>query len=138
MIPLSFIGISLGMGLSCFLLYTRMKKWNTDKLRWTITGLFFAIGLLGLLLTDLKNDHEMTTLFWGMIVPIIYNSADRLFKQLSEKYQNRDFFLYLRHSDEIKEYPLDNPHVKPLDIVFSFGLLIIIVLTTLIPITLLK
>ena len=138
MIPLSFIGISFGMGLSFFLLYTRMKKWNTSKFRWIITGLFFIIGFIGLLIIEIEYENELAALFWGMIVPIIYNSVDRFFKLMSEKYQNRDFLLYLRNSDEIKEYPLDNPHVMPLDIIFSFGLLIIIFLTTLVPIMILK
>lgn len=131
-------GISIGMGLSFFLLYTRMKDWNTDMFRWTVTGVCFIIGLTGLVTTEFKTGNEQLVLFGGMTVPFIYNSFDRLFKQISKKYQNRDFYLYLRHSHDINEYPLDNPHVSTMDIVFSFGLLIIIILATSFPVTILK
>jgi len=128
---LIFTGIGIALGLSFFLLYKRKKEWNTDHLRWTITGLPFIVGLIGIFLINLKADKELKVLLLGMMVPLVYNSFDRLFKKLSEKYQGRDFYLYLRNSDEITERPLSNPHVKGMDIAFSFGLLIIIILLTL-------
>lgn len=133
------IGITFAMGLSFFLLYTRMKKWCTNKFRWRITGIFLIVGLIGLIgsfIFDMKTEKGLRILFSSMIVPFIYNSVDRFFKQMSEKYQKRDFLLYLRFSpdiDKLSEIGASNPHIKRLDAFFSITLLIFIVLIMFIP-----
>ncbi len=93
--------------------------------------MFFIVGVSGLLLAP--NNKNNTALFWGLCVPLIYYSTDRIFRYLSFKIYKRDFFLYLRHSGEI-EYGFfaNNPHIKTYDVVFSIALLIMIVFTTVI------
>ena len=42
------MGIGISYGVNFILLYTRKQKWNSDQLRWVITGMFLAIGTMGL------------------------------------------------------------------------------------------
>ncbi len=119
------IFIAISLGLSFFLLYTRRKKWSTDKLRWLITGIVFLCGLLGLL-NDKK--HLYIHGFHFLLTPLIYNCFDRWFKHLSIRKYGRDFYLWLRGSDDIDDGFRDkNPHLKPLDRFFSLLLLFIII-----------
>lgn len=128
----SIIGIFLALGISNFLLYTRKKKWTKPHLRWLTTATLFVIGFLGLLLVEDTNKANRI-LFWCLCVPWFYYCTDRLFRFLSLRIYNRDFVLWLRGSDEIDgSLGGKNPHVKPLDIVFSLGLLILIMVSTLI------
>jgi hypothetical protein len=128
----SEIGIGIAFGVSFFFLYTRGKKWNNPNLRWLICGGLFISGLYGLVfMSETHNANRM--LYWGQCIPILYYGMDRLFRYFSFKIYDRDFVLWLRGSDEIDDsFGGKNPHVKVLDIVFSLGLLIFIVLTTLI------
>jgi hypothetical protein len=128
----SVIGIGIALGVSFFFLYTRGKKWTNPNLRWLMCGGLFISGLLGLVfMSDTSKANIM--LYWGLCVPILSYGMDRLFRYLSFKIYDRDFVLWLCGSDEIDDsIGGRNPHVKPLDIVFSLGLLIFIVLTTLI------
>lgn len=131
-------GITVALGLSSFLLYTRKRKWNTDKFRWILTGIPFGIGLIGILLVELSVHKDSGMMFLNLMVPLVYNFFDRLFKRLSQKQQKRDFYLYLSNSSEISSRPNENPHVTELDMTFSFGLLTIIILLTTIPMLILK
>jgi uncharacterized membrane protein SirB2 len=128
----SIIGIGIALGISFFILYTRKTKWMKPKIVWLICGGLFAVGLFGLLYskTKFRDDRIM---YFGLCVPIIYWTFDRIFKRISKNIHNRDFVLFLRGSGEINErFGAKNPHVKDSDILFSFGLLIIIVGTLLI------
>jgi len=72
-------------------------------------------------------------MFLGLCIPMIYWLCDRLFKFISIKLHDRDFILFLRHSDEIDDQlGAENAHVDITDKLFSFGLLIIIVLSLII------
>ncbi len=125
-----------GLGLSFFLLFTRKKKWNSDLLRWGITGGLFVIGIAGFIIEKMsKTDYG----FSFLCTPMIYNCFDRWFKYLSIKKYGRDFYLWLRHSDEI-DYGIGgvNPHVKALDKLFSILLLFIITGLMLLPILILR
>ncbi len=117
-----FFAISFG---TCFiLLYERKKKWATDKVRWIITLILALFGVIGV------TFYKKEALKLGLpllAAPIIYNCFDRWFKNLSIKKNGRDFYLYLSNSDEIDTRLFaKNPHVKFLDKLFSFLLLIII------------
>ena len=122
----SIVGIGIAIGLSFFFLYTRKKKWANSKRRWLICSVLFVIGLVGLLLTPVTN-RDNVMLFWGLCVPIVYYSIDRLFRLLSFRIYERDFILWLRWSDEIDDSLFGkNPHIRAYDRLFSIGLLILI------------
>lgn len=128
----SIIGIGIALGISLFILYTRKKKWMNPKIIWLTCFGLLAIGLFGLLYSksEFRDDKVM---YFGFCVPIIYWVFDRIFKRISENIHKRDFILFMRYSDEINDgFGAKNSHVKESDKLFSFGLLIIIVLTLLI------
>ena len=117
-------GIMGTMGLNFFYLYSRKKPWLTNRLRWHITGGFGFIGLWGCILAP-----EIASLYWYLITPLIFTIADRLFRYISQQTYDRDFYLWLRGSHEIDDsFFGKNPHVRPMDQVFSIGLLLILVL----------
>ena len=121
-----FLGIMISYCVSFSLLYTRKKTWNTDFLRWLITGVLFIIGLLGLVISA-NGRMEEHYLFSCLLTPLVYNIFDRLSKWFSEIRNGRDFYLWLRHSPEY-DLPLngDLPKFRLLDIVLSIVLLLII------------
>lgn len=124
------IFLALGFGLSFFLLFERKKKWNSDLLRWCITGSLFVIGIVGFIIEKMnKTDYG----FSFLCTPIVYNCFDRWFKYLSIKKYGKDFYLWLRYSDEIDYIWGVNPHVKALDKLFSVLLLFIATGSTLLP-----
>ncbi|TYP99679.1 hypothetical protein C7447_101283 [Tenacibaculum adriaticum] len=134
----STIGICVALGVSFFFLYTRKKKWQNPKIVWLICFGLLLLGISGFVISNTKIKRDLI-LYYGFCIPIIYWFFDRLFKTLSFKIQNRDFILYLKGSDEIdSSLGGKNPHVKESDILFSFGLLIIIVLSTLIGVLILR
>ncbi|HEY6505948.1 MAG TPA: hypothetical protein VIZ28_18365 [Chitinophagaceae bacterium] len=110
-------------------MYNRKKSWATAKLRWTVCGILFLSGLLCILSEKAKADKNFYLFAWCLLTPAIYNTLDRLFKFISEKKYNRDFYLWLRYSGEI-DYTLfgKNPHVNWLDKFFSLILLFSIAL----------
>ena len=125
----SIIGIGIALGVSFFILYTRKKKWMTEKIVWLICIGLLVFGIFGFLYSksEFRDDKVM---YFGFCVPIVYWIFDRLFKKISENIHKRDFILFLRYSDEINDgFGAKNPHVKDSDKLFSFGLLIIIVAT---------
>lgn len=128
-LDIGFIGISIAFGLSLFFLYTRKKKWMPASYVWAICIVLCLIGLTGYYLTEPKQNEQLL-MFHGFCVPLIYWSFDRIFKRISMQVHQRDFILYLRKSDEINDGIFSkNPHVKGLDLLFSFGLVAIIVLS---------
>ncbi|TVZ15596.1 hypothetical protein JM81_1842 [Maribacter sp. MAR_2009_72] len=103
-----------------------------SRIIWLTCAGLLAIGIFGLLDSkiEFRNDRIM---YFGFCVPIIYWIFDRLFKRISENIHNRDFILFMRYSDEINDgFGAKNPHVKESDKLFSFGLLIIVVVALLI------
>jgi hypothetical protein len=128
----SVIGIGIALGISFFILYTRKKKWMNPKIIWLTCFGLLAVGLFGLLNseTEIRNDRVM---YFGFCVPMVYWIFDRVFKRISENIHKRDFILFMRYSNEINDgFGAKNPHVKDSDKLFSFGLLIIIVVTLII------
>ncbi len=92
-------------------------------------------GVFGLLKPNPGQEDEIA-MYYGLCVPIVYWTFDRIFRKASFSLHQRDFILYMRHSDEINSQLFgENPHVKASDKLFSFGLLIIIVGTLLIGLT---
>jgi len=113
-------GLVFSFGLSFSMLYLRMKSWFNSLIKAFITFSLAAIGLIGFLIT---NKNDLRFLFYSMIVPLIYFLLDILFKKLSIKFQGRDFYLYLRNSDDLDNHDKD---FRALDIIFSFSILILI------------
>jgi hypothetical protein len=123
----AIIGICISLGLSIFMLYSRKSSWFSDKIRYMVVILLLTVGLLGLILAKFNNYRFI---FYSMIVVVIFFITDKFFKFLSIKIHGRDFYLYLRGSNEILETftPLKvNKHIKATDIIFSFALLIEII-----------
>jgi hypothetical protein len=119
------LGIGVSFGVNFFLLFTRKKSWNTDELRWIITSILFIIGFLGLadVLSVQKTGFNFFS--WCLLNPLAYNILDRIFKKVSLKKSNRDFYLWLRGSFEIDDsFYGKNPHVNVFDKIFSITLLI--------------
>lgn len=115
---LSIIGIVIAYGVSFILLFTRMHKWNTDKLRLVVTSILLIVSLVGLPIDGLERDINF--LHFCLKCPFIYCCMDILFKAISKSVYNRDFYVWLRGSDDIGPSIFDkNPHVKPLDKLFS-------------------
>ena len=99
---------------------------------WFLFSALLIIGLYGIIIVKpIIRDDRM--LFLGFCIPMIYWLCDRLFKFISIKLHGRDFILFLRQSDEIDDQlGAENAHVDITDKLFSFGLLIIIVLSLII------
>ena len=121
------IGIIISLGLSLLMLYKRKEKWFSEKrtIIWIIGATLTSI--LGLILS---NNNHFRFLFYYLIVPPLFFIMDRLFKYLSFKIHDRDFYLYLQGSKEINDTLSGlgkNKHIKASDIIFSFSLLILII-----------
>lgn len=123
----SLIGIGVALGVSFFILYRRRKKWLTEKKVWFTCILLFTIGLLGFLYSK-SGYREDKIMYFGFCGPLFYWIFDRIFKRISESIHKRDFILFLMYSDEIDDsVGAKNPHVKDSDKLFSFGLLVVII-----------
>lgn len=122
------IGIGAYIGICFLLLMTRMKSWNTDMVRWIVCGVPALIGIIILLVGKGDLSRDFNFMAWGLINPVFYNIADRLLKMLSEKLIDRDFILWIRGSSQLNRgWGADNSHVTFLDKVFSFLLLLVII-----------
>lgn len=134
----SLIGTSIALGISFIIMYSRKEKWLNPKIVWlTLSGLCI-IGVIGLIKTNAEFKDNLI-LFYGFCVPLIYWIFDRIFKLISLRIQKRDFYLWLRNSDEIdNQLFAKNPHVKITDKILSFGLLIIIIAALLVGIEIIK
>jgi len=119
-------GILISLGLSFFMLYTRKRIWISLKAKYFLNISLLGIGLLGLFFS---KTNQYRFVFYSLLVPPISFAVDRLFKSISGKLHNRDFYLYLSGSEDLNEsnpMQIKNDHIMHSDIVFSFTLLIII------------
>lgn len=119
--------ISLSLGLPFLLLYTRKMKWQGRNLKQVLVVVMTAISVIGL---TLSNTNESRLFFYAFITTPIYLLVDMGFKFLSIKRHSRDFYLWLRFSDEIDDSfsGIDNnKHIKTSDVIFSISLLILII-----------
>lgn len=121
---ISYFFMIVGFVTPVVLLYQRKKKWVTGRTRWMLTGILAGFGLLGFLVTGMYAS-VLGSQF--LLIPFIYNCFDRLFKYITIKKYNRDFYLWLRYSSEIDDRMMGhNPHVGVLDKLFSVTLLFMI------------
>ncbi len=121
---MSFFFMVIGFVTSFILLYQRKKRWATKRTRWMLTGILAGFGLLGFLVTGM---YAAVLGSQFLLIPFIYNCFDRLFKYITLKKYNRDFYLWLRYSSEIDDRMMGhNPHVGMLDKLFSVTLLFMI------------
>lgn len=122
---MTIISISLSIGLPFLLLYSRKKVWNNKKFK---QALFFGMTVVGLLGFILSETNNYRLLFYAFLTTPIFLLVDYGFKLLSIQTHNRDFYLWLRFSDEIDDMDFGkNKHIKTTDIVFSISLLILII-----------
>ena len=124
---MTIISITISLGLPFFLLYSRKRKWYYPNIKRLIAIGMSCVGILGFLMSG-TNDHRL--FFYGLLTTPIFIIFDSLFKQLSFKTHNRDFYLWLRGSHEIDDSFSGigtNKHVKLSDMIFSIALLILIV-----------
>lgn len=123
-----FVGIIISLGISVLLLYNRKSNWVSIKFKVIVLILVAITSIIGFFCSESNSSRF---LFYSMIVPPISFALDRLFKFLSFKLHNRDFYLYLRGSNEIDErFPLrgKNKHIRISDKVFSIVILITIII----------
>lgn len=85
------------------MLYLRMKNWFIVPRNILIISLT-TIGIIGF---SVSNKSDSRYLFYSMVVPSLYYLIDLIFKKISIKYQNRDFYLFLRYSDDIDNHKND-------------------------------
>ena len=113
----------LSICLSFLSVYTRKSKQISLKEKYVLVTFLVCAGVIFFFSSD-----NMSWKFIGyfMVVPPVVFFVERLFRLLSIKFQNRDFDLYLRGSNEIEDSFFmrgKNPHVTALDIVFSISML---------------
>lgn len=118
------LGIVIGIGIRVLLLYSRKSKWF-HPIRVAIGYcVLFSVGLIGI---QYPTDRETLILFLNYCIPLIYFVMDRILKKVSLQINGRDFYLWLRGSNEVDDrLEGKNPHVKPIDQLISVGLLIYI------------
>lgn len=118
----ALIGISIGLGLPFFFLYSRKKDWlNPTKVYLLNTIICFT----GLILALLIQNREYYFVAWCFSCPLAIFFLDRNLKNYSKKKNGRDFILWLRYSDEIDDsIGAENPQVTTLDKVISIIMLI--------------
>lgn len=124
------IGIIISLGISLFILYTRKEKWISMKIKMIFLIAMTVSSIIGFFSS---NDNATRFFFYSMIIPPISFSLDRIFKLISLRLYNRDFYLYLRGSKEIKDSISGlgmNKHIRWSDIIFSFGILSTIFILT--------
>lgn len=112
-----YFAYSLSAGVSIVMLYFRMKNWFKEAYKYTLTVTLSLIGTGGLILSKTNNYRF---LFYSMLVPFMYLLVDKLFKWISVRLQGRDFYLFLRNSDDLDNH---DENISPLDMALSFYIL---------------
>lgn len=123
-------GFVISFGFSLFMLFTRKKQWFSAEIKALLLLFLIITGLVGFI-GAVENSARF--LYYSMLVPPISFLIDRLFRHLSIKLHKRDFYLYLKGSDEIDDSISGfgkNKHIKASDVIFSFGMFIIILFLT--------
>ncbi len=123
--------MGLGFGITLLvnmlvLMHFRKKSWCPSKFRWSLTIVFASVGQVGLIFNPTLFGYE-NICFTQFFSPIIYISTDWLFKEISFKKQDRDF--YLASNLEIWVNNFSNsfwPKLTTLDQVLSGGLYVLI------------
>jgi len=124
------IGIIISLGLSLFILHTRKEKWILIKNKEIFIITMTVTSIIGFF-SSIEN--ETRYLFYSMIIPPISFSLDRIFKLISLKLYKKDYYLYLRGSKEINDSLSGhgmNKHISWSDIIFSFSILVTILILT--------
>ena len=122
----SLLECTFSLVLPFFLLYTRNVKWLSTMLRFVILIPTSITGIVGFIYAE---NNEMHFVFYAMLLPIVTYTFDKLFKWISLKLHNRDFYLYLSNSSDVNDLGglHLNPHILKSDIVISDAMVIIIV-----------
>ena len=127
-IDYSGIGILVSVAISMFLLYQRKSKWCTDTFRWYTCVTVFMLGLMVSQFVSAEYKAEAYFMVWCLFTPTIVNVVDRLFKQLSLASYRRDFYLWLRFSDDMPDrHKKKKKKFKAQDVFFSLTLLCLII-----------
>jgi hypothetical protein len=119
--------MGLGFGITFLvnmlvLMHFRKKSWCPSKFRWSLTIVFASVGLVGIIFNPTLFDYE-DICFTQFFSPIIYNSTDWLFKEISFKKQDRDFYL----SSNIDFWVNNGTYIQTtLDEILSGGLYVLI------------
>lgn len=111
------------------LLYGRKNRWVLSKYKWyAVLGLFILCVCLWLF-APLDGSVNTYLAIWGSGTPAIFSFADYVFKAWSKSIHNRDLLLWLRFSDDLSS----NKRFKASDKIFSFFLLILIMVLPFLP-----
>jgi len=121
------LSIFISLAIPTMLLYSRKKSWYTKGLKSFLIILLTLIGIIGFFYSE---NNESRLLSYSIFAIPIFLIVDTFFKYLSLKIHNRDFYLWLRRSEEIDDSSLSmqkNKHIMASDMIFSLSLIILIV-----------
>ena len=117
---LNQIGFVSAISLPFLLLLWRNRNWAAHPRRYLITLPLFGIGVLCLLAQYIVN-ADLKVLGMGLIWPLFAQGIEWLYSQWSRQVQGRDFYLWLRGSDD---YEFGKKKFKFLDGLISMLLLV--------------
>ena len=102
-------------------LYYRKKKWIRNKYKWLIliNLAILGVGLLYYQKNNLNTSQSQELNLWALTIPLLFATLDYTFLKFSYLIHNRDFYLWLRGSDDIKS----RKHIRASDRLFSIFLL---------------
>jgi DNA-directed RNA polymerase len=115
------------MGLNMILFFNRKSSWSSNRYKWVFVGIFFTIGVTLSLINGIENVSTALS-FWGLMTPVVFSVVDYGFKCISKLIHNRDYYLWLRGSSELKK------KFKASDKVISMTNLCLIILLPFLPV----
>lgn len=108
-----------------FLLFNRKKSWNSFQFRWIISLTILMVAIVYISFVNVEKLNVYAFL-WCLSTILIYTICDHICKIISNRIHGRDFYLWLRGSDEINDsFGAKNEHVLISDKILSFLLLIL-------------
>ena len=122
--------MGLGFGITIWvnllvLMHFRKKSWCPIKFRWSMTIAFASVGLIGIIFNPTFFGHE-DICFTQFFSPIIYNTTDWIFKEISYREQDRDFYLASNIDFWVNNWSgIGRPSLTTLDQVLSGGLYVL-------------
>lgn len=112
-LPYLIIGITIAH--NAILMYNRNKDWTKGFFLW-VPAIILALLRIFIKNIDLLVSIQSLHFLQGLLLsPILFCVLISGSKQLSYRLQNRDFFLWIRHSSEIDDSKFSGGnHVPPL------------------------
>lgn len=95
---------AIAPALSVLLLHYRNTKLLRSKFKWYLLSILFVVSLSLLLFLDYDvYNSELKHVFAAWLSPLLVALIELFYTKESIKKHNRDFYLYIRNSDDIRE-----------------------------------